>query len=123
MRRSFGLVALLMMFTGCFGTVGVEGEYYDDGVYPPPAYIATTAPVYYDGVPCYWYGGRWYHHYGEGWRAWRSEPGYLRDYRVHGAVGVSAGPVRGGVAVHTYAPVRQSYARGNMGAVYRGRHR
>ena len=88
-------IATIAALTSCYGTVGVAGEYYDDG-YPPDSYIATATPVYYEGYPSYWYGGRWYRREGTRWHSYRNEPVYLRDYRAHAAVPV----------------VRQSYGRG-----------
>jgi hypothetical protein len=51
--------------------------------FPPAWFIATTAPVYYDGHAAYWYQNRWYYQDGRNWRAYDSEPRYLRDYREH----------------------------------------
>ncbi len=74
------------LLSSCWGTVGVADEGYDYGYgYPPNAYVATAAPVYYDGYPNYWWGGRWYGRYGGGWHAYREEPEYLRSYRTHWA--------------------------------------
>jgi hypothetical protein len=80
-------IASVALFTSCYGTVGVEGGYYDDG-YPSAAYIATATPVYYQGYPSYYYGNRWYYRYNNGWRSWHDEPAYLHDYRVHASVPV-----------------------------------
>jgi len=51
-------------------------------IYPDDAYIAAAEPVYYNGVPHYWYRDRWYYRNGRSW-AWYGggEPGYLHDYR------------------------------------------
>lgn len=48
---------------------------------PPPAFVATTAPVYFEGRPAYWYGGRWCYREGPRWGYYRAEPAYLRTYR------------------------------------------
>ncbi len=71
-----------VLCSSCFGTVGVVGEV-DEG-YPPPAFIATATPVYYEGHATYWYGGQWYARDGARWSAYRAEPVYLRDYRARG---------------------------------------
>ncbi len=49
----------------------------------PPAVIATTTPVYYEGRPAYWYNSRWY--YRDAHRRWayyRDEPRYLHEHRL-----------------------------------------
>jgi hypothetical protein len=96
------LIAAGLLCGSCFGTLGVVGEY--DVGYPPASYIATATPVYYEGYPSYWYGGRWYRREGASWRAYHDEPGYLRDSRTHAAVPV----------------VRQSYGRGQYYAPVHG---
>lgn len=50
---------------------------------PPPVFVATTQPVYYEGHASYWYGNRWHWRDGHGWHVYSSEPGYLRDHRGH----------------------------------------
>jgi hypothetical protein len=59
---------------------GIEIE-----IFPPAWYVATARPVYYEGHAAYYYGNRW--HYrdrdGRGWRNYREEPRYLREYREH----------------------------------------
>src|SRR5580700_6886196 len=71
--------------TGCYG----EAEAYPPGdpYYgaPPAAFVATTAPVYYDGRPAYWYGNRWYYRQGAAWGYYRSEPRYLAGRRGYSA--------------------------------------
>ncbi len=52
-------------------------------VFPPAAYIATTAPVYYEGRPAYWYRNRWYYRDGRAWRYYHNEPAHLRYHRGH----------------------------------------
>jgi hypothetical protein len=74
--------ATAVVIGGC--GVGVEadypaGYYYDD--YPPDAYIATTAPVYYGGRASYWYGGRWYYRDGGRWGHYDREPRELYERR------------------------------------------
>jgi hypothetical protein len=72
------------------------------GVEPPPEFIATTAPVYFEGRAAYWYGDRWYYRDGGAWRFYHNEPGFLHDWRGH----------------HDYA--RHYYGRGHWGGY---RHR
>lgn len=51
---------------------------------PPPEYIATTEPVYYEGHAAYWYGDRWYWHDEHGaWQHYDHEPAFLADRRMH----------------------------------------
>ena len=74
------------------GVLGCYGEVDGDAEYPPPAYIATTSPVYYEGRPAYYYGNRWYYRNGGGWGHYRSEPRYLNQYRGQsGGRGVAPG--------------------------------
>jgi hypothetical protein len=57
-----------------------EGEY----VPPPPEVVATSEPVYYEGRPAYWFGGRWHYRDGRGrWAYYREEPAFLRERREH----------------------------------------
>ncbi len=103
MLRPLSAVAFaVVLFSSCFGTVGVYSDY--DG-YPPEGYIATATPVYYQGYPSYYYGGRWYWREGSAWRVYRDEPVYLRDYRARVTVPI----------------VRQPYGRGRYyGPTYHG---
>jgi hypothetical protein len=50
---------------------------------PPPEYIATTEPVYYEGHPAYWYNGHWYWRDEHGWNHYDQEPAFLADRRAH----------------------------------------
>jgi hypothetical protein len=62
---------------------------------PPPEYIATTEPVYYEGHAAYWYGGHWaWRDEHGGWNHYDHEPPALADRRAH------------------FAPVRRSYGHG-----------
>lgn len=69
---------------------------------PPPDFVATTDPVYYDGHADYWYNDQWYYYDGGAWQVYATEPGYLMDWRGHNAFG------------HHY------YGRGHAGGYYRG---
>jgi hypothetical protein len=75
------LVLLAFVGTGCVTPVGVSGDVAVD-VGPPPDVLATLTPVYYNGVPAYWWGGQWYYRNGGSWSYYRTEPGYLHDYRA-----------------------------------------
>ena len=51
---------------------------------PPPTYVATVAPVYYNGAAMYWYMNHWYWRGpGGAWRYYRVEPRFLHDRRMH----------------------------------------
>jgi hypothetical protein len=75
--------------SGCAAEVVAEPTYY-----PPPGFIATTAPVYYEGRPAYFYNDRWYFRSGGGWGYYRSEPHYLYNQRT------------------VYGPAAHAYVRG-----------
>ena len=67
--------------SGCSAEVVAEPAYY-----PPPAWLAENAPVYYEGRPAYFYNERWYFQTAGGWSYYRSEPRYLYNQRtVYGA--------------------------------------
>ena len=74
---AIGLSALLAATPGCIPVVG-----YDD--YPPDGYIATTAPVYFEGRPMYWYGNRWSYREGGRWYHYDREPPMLYQRRMQG---------------------------------------
>ena len=48
---------------------------------PPAAFVATAEPVYFEGRPAYWWGGRWYWRERGAWRYYHEEPVYLREWR------------------------------------------
>jgi hypothetical protein len=50
---------------------------------PPPVFIATVEPVYFEGHAAYWYGSHWYWRDPHGWHWYANEPGFLRDHRAH----------------------------------------
>jgi hypothetical protein len=82
--------------TGCSAEVTAEPAYY-----PPPGFVATANPVYYEGRPAYYYNSRWYFRSGGGWGYYRSEPGYLyRNRTVYGAPAHAYVRGGGGVVVH-----------------------
>jgi hypothetical protein len=49
---------------------------------PPAAYIATSAPEYFENRPVYYYNGYWYYRDSGRWLYYRHEPDYLRERRV-----------------------------------------
>ena len=50
---------------------------------PPPEFIATTEPVYYENHAAYWYGGRWVWRDERGtWNHYEREPPALAQRRV-----------------------------------------
>jgi hypothetical protein len=49
---------------------------------PPPHYVATYEPVYYNGYAHYYYQNHWYYRdHGGAWRWYDREPGYLYGHR------------------------------------------
>jgi hypothetical protein len=98
-----GLSATLAASPGCIPVIG-----YDD--YPPDAYIATTAPVYFEGRPMYWYGNRWSYREGGHWNHYDREPAGLYQRRMQGP------PVR-----RAYEPPRGRPAAGHFGGRPGGR--
>jgi uncharacterized membrane protein YgcG len=78
---------------------------------PPPEYVATTEPVYYEGHAAYWYGNHWnWRDEHGGWNHYDSEPRFLADHRAnlgatrhsweHGGGTVQGGGARGGGGEH-----------------------
>ncbi len=54
-------------------------------IFPPPAFVATAAPVYYEGHPAYWYNNHWYYRDARGgWGYYHDEPAFLHDHRGGG---------------------------------------
>jgi hypothetical protein len=82
-------------------------------VEPPAAFVATAAPEYFEGRPCYWYNNHWYYRHGGGWGFYRGEPAFLAGRRAMWArpgYYRGRGYVGGGVYVHP-APGRYVYRR------------
>jgi hypothetical protein len=51
---------------------------------PPPEFVATTEPAYFEGHAAYWYNGHWFwrdEH--ANWNHYDREPPYLADRRAH----------------------------------------
>jgi hypothetical protein len=77
----------------CLTTTPAEAQIV---LYPPAAYIATTAPVYYQGHASYWYGNRWYYRNGAGWGSYDREPSFLRGRHAPARHFYGSGRGRGG---------------------------
>lgn len=83
MRPTQTLSRLLVAATcaGLFATI--PACVVSDGYYVPDEVVATTDPVYYDGVPVYWYGGHWmYRDAHGGWAYYQHEPPALAARRA-----------------------------------------
>jgi len=53
---------------------------------PPPGYVASYEPVYYNGYAHYYYGNHWYYRDHAGaWQYYNHEPAYFGAYRGHWA--------------------------------------
>ncbi len=51
---------------------------------PPPEFIATTEPAYYQGHAAYWYNNHWFWRDDHGsWNHYEQEPRDLADRRAH----------------------------------------
>jgi len=50
-------------------------------VFPPPAFVVTASPEYYEGHATYWYQNHWYYRDGSAWRYYNEEPAHLRSFR------------------------------------------
>jgi hypothetical protein len=84
--RALGVVAISAA-PACYAEVDP-----DPAFYPPPSYVATVDPVFYDGHAVYWYGGHWAYRDGVGrWSYYRSEPAFLA--RRRGVAGPPRRPV------------------------------
>ncbi len=84
------LFAAAFMFTGLYAAPAEAQRMHRarpvvQVVIPPPSFLATAVPVYYQGRPAYWYQNRWYYRDGRNWQYYNDEPVYLRDYRVRRA--------------------------------------
>jgi hypothetical protein len=80
---SKGLVILSAL--GALAAVSaIGGSAAAQWVPPPPEYIASTEPVYYEGHAAYWYNNAWYWHDEHGaWNHYDHEPQFLADHRAH----------------------------------------
>jgi hypothetical protein len=74
MRKAVFVAGLAL--TACVGSGYVEADV-------PPADIEVYPYTYYDGQVVYLVGDRWYTRHNDVWVYYRTEPTYLRDYRVH----------------------------------------
>jgi len=51
--------------------------------YPPPSFVATAQPVYYEGHPTYFYNGHWTYRDASGrWTYYRTAPRDLEQRRA-----------------------------------------
>jgi hypothetical protein len=83
---TFVKVAALASGLGAFAAVSLVGMPSAQAQWapPPPEYIATTEPVYYEGHAAYWYNNHWYWRDGGGnWGHYDQEPAFLADRRMH----------------------------------------
>lgn len=55
---------------------------YVEADYPPPDFVATVQPVYYEGHAAYWYNGRWFYRDGGHWAHYDREPAALAPRRA-----------------------------------------
>jgi hypothetical protein len=86
MKRAFVTTLKAVLCAGAIfsALVSVPAQAQFEIVISPPAwFIATAAPVYFEGHAAYWYGNRWYYRDGAAWRYYDREPDHLRDYRGH----------------------------------------
>ncbi len=90
--KSAVVIATLGASAGCYAEPvyagpayagdAVDTSYATDGyAAPPPEYVATTQPVYYEGRAAYYYGNTWRYHENGRWNAYRGDPEGLRQYR------------------------------------------
>ena len=52
---------------------------------PPPEYVASTEPVYYEGHAAYWYGNQWSWREHGAWNHYDHEPARLAEHRARSA--------------------------------------
>jgi hypothetical protein len=80
MNTALKLVSLVAPFclAGALFSTDASAQYAP----PPPGYIASYHPVYYNGYAHYWYRDHWYYRDRAGaWRWHDREPAYLHDRR------------------------------------------
>jgi hypothetical protein len=87
MKRTMAHLIRAALAACALGAVGLSSAHavaQDMDAPPPPEYIATVEPVYYEGHPAYWYNNHWFYRDERGaWGHYREEPGFLRDRRFH----------------------------------------
>lgn len=90
--KGFGI----LLAAGAVGAIALAGApAAAQWVPPPPEYVATMEPVYYEGHAAYWYQNHWYWRDEHGaWAHYDREPPQLAERRAHAA------------------PVRRSWGRG-----------
>ncbi|HXB55152.1 MAG TPA: hypothetical protein VN461_10240 [Vicinamibacteria bacterium] len=82
MKRSFAPILTGVVVASCMWAAPARAGI-DIQIFPPAAFIATAAPVYFQGHAAYWYGGHWHYREGREWRTYSEEPRYLHEYRAH----------------------------------------
>jgi hypothetical protein len=88
MNRTIATLARIVVMSSGLGALAavclVATPAWAQWVPPPPEYIATTEPVYYEGHAAYWYDNHWYwrDEHG-GWNHYDNEPAFLADRRQH----------------------------------------
>jgi hypothetical protein len=99
MNRNIAVLSkgfLIVSALGAFAAVSLSGT--PAGAQwapPPPEFIATTEPVYYEGHAAYWYANRWnWRDEHSAWNHYDREPPPLAERRAHSP------------------PVRRSYGHG-----------
>jgi hypothetical protein len=80
LARALKNLMLLALVAGSLSAQPARAQFVT--VYPPPDFIATATPEYYEGHPCYFWNGLWYWRGPGGWGMYREEPVFLRDRRV-----------------------------------------
>ena len=81
MTRMSTKILPAVLIASCLGAVPASAGVRITVVLPPPEFIATETPVYYEGRPVYLYRGQWFYREGREWRHYRGEPSHLREYR------------------------------------------
>ena len=77
-------IAIVSAAGALAGVSLVAGDAEAQWVPPPPEYIATTEPVYYEGHAAYWYNNHWFWRDQRGaWNHYDHEPAFLADRRAH----------------------------------------
>ncbi len=72
---------LLGLLAGSLYAPPARAQVVYEVVFPPPEFVATAVPEYFEGHPCYFWNGYWYWRDARGWRLYREEPVFLHDRR------------------------------------------
>jgi hypothetical protein len=91
MNRIASILTQTVVATTCFFAIAIGapavGEAQMVVEAPPPAFIASSTPEYYEGRPVYFFNNAWYYRDGDHWNYYRREPDFLRERRSHWAEG------------------------------------